>query len=93
MGFLSVIITAKVQILNMQLIRMAWLGTFSYSLYLLHSPFLNLFKVIILNKEISHQVPYHLWYVVLAILTITPTIYLIYYFTERIAINYKKKSL
>lgn len=90
-GFLALILLGKIRIINQLLFKATWLGTFSYSLYLLHAPFLDLFKAVVLNLQPDHQVPYHLWYGVLAILTIIPVIYLIYYFTERVAINYKKR--
>ncbi|MBB2144092.1 acyltransferase family protein [Pedobacter sp. LMG 31464] len=89
-GFIALIVLEKISIINSLLIQMTWIGTFSYSLYLFHTPFLSLFKAIIVNSESNHDIPYHLWYVILAILVITPIIYLIYCFTERVAINYKK---
>ena len=91
MGFLALIILEKIPVINHLLLQVTWIGTFSYSLYLLHLPLLNLFKAIIINSEYDGGAPYHLWYVILAILVITPIIYLIYYLTERLAINYKKK--
>lgn len=89
MGTLSIIITNKAYILNSMLKKFAWLGTFSYSIYLLHSPFLNLYQTFILNYQ--HVLPYHLWFVLLSIMATIPIIYVIYYFTERVAINYKRK--
>ncbi|MEE1945150.1 acyltransferase [Pedobacter sp. KR3-3] len=92
-GFLSLILLGKAPMMSNLLIKTTWIGTFSYSLYLLHSPLLDLYKAMIINLEPSHNLPYHLWYVILAIVTIVPITYFIYYFTERIAINYKKRSL
>lgn len=89
MGFLAVIIIHKQNFVNSFLIRFAWLGTFSYSIYLLHSPFLNFYQNLILNYK--HMLPYHLWFVLLSIIVTIPIIYAIYFLTERIALNYKRK--
>lgn len=70
---------------------LAWLGTFSYSLYLLHFPILLLFKALAIHYALNKELPYHLWYVAGSIMVIIPIVYLIYYFTERIALNYKKR--
>jgi peptidoglycan/LPS O-acetylase OafA/YrhL len=91
MGLLSIIILNKTPIVNKILKNFAWLGSFSYSIYLLHSPFLNLYQTIILNHQPNHKLPYHLWFVILSIVITLPIIYLIYYYTERFAINYKQK--
>jgi len=89
MGGLSIIILYKRSLINSILTRFAWLGTFSYSIYLLHSPFLNFYQSVILKYE--HTLPYHLWFVLLSIIITIPVIYLIYYFTERLAVSYKRK--
>lgn len=89
MGALSAVISCKQRLINSILTKFAWLGTFSYSIYLLHSPFLNFYQGLILNYQ--HTLPYHLWFVLLSIIITIPVIYIIYYFTERIAINYKRK--
>lgn len=89
MGVLSIIILYRQNIVSSILTRFTWLGTFSYSIYLLHSPFLNFYQTLILNYK--HALPYHLWFVFLSIIITIPIIYVIYYCTERIAINYKRK--
>jgi len=91
-GILALIVKNKLPILNRFLAAVSSLGAFSYSLYLLHFPILNLFREIALRYTKKHQLPYHLWYVLLSIIVTIPIIYGIYYYTERIAINYKKKS-
>lgn len=91
MAFLSTVILYKNNITAVFLQRFAWLGTFSYSIYLLHSPFLSLYQKVLLNQQANHNLPYHFWFVLLSIVVTLPIIYLIYYFTERVAINYKRK--
>lgn len=91
MGGLAVIVLNRGGMINNILKKSAWLGTFSYSIYLLHSPFLNLYQKLILNYLPNRSLPYHLWYVLLSVIVTLPVIYLIYYYTERIAINYKQK--
>ncbi|WP_343523813.1 acyltransferase [Pedobacter sp.] len=91
-GVLALIIKNKLPLVNKFLVAVSGLGAFSYSLYLLHFPILNLFKEIALRYTSNHQLPYHLWGVLLAIIITMPLIYAIYYCTERVAINYKKKS-
>ncbi|MCZ4221793.1 acyltransferase family protein [Pedobacter rhodius] len=90
-GSLSIIIAYKNSPVNGFLKKFAWLGAFSYSIYLLHAPFLNFYQTLILNYRQSHALPYHLWFVLLSIMVTIPIIYLIYYFTERIALNYNRK--
>ena len=90
-GFLALVLSERIKIINTILIRFAWLGTFSYSLYLLHFPLLNVGEAVILNMSPNNQKPYHLWYVLASIFIILPIIYYIYYFTERIAIHQKKR--
>lgn len=90
-GFLALVLSERVRIINNIFIRFAWLGTFSYSLYLLHFPLLNACEAIVLNISPNNQKPYHLWYVLASILIIFPIIFCIYYFTERLAIHQKKK--
>ncbi len=91
MGVLALVLNYKIKPINYLLNKIAWLGTFSYSLYLLHMPILNLLKAMVLHFSSNKALPYHLWYVCLAILVVMPTVYFIFYFTERYAINYKKK--
>ena len=91
-GVLALIVKNKLPLVNRFLTAISGLGAFSYSLYLLHFPILNLFREIALRYTENHQLPYHLWYVLLAIVVSLPIIYGIYYYTERITFNYKKKS-
>lgn len=93
MGCLSIIIAFKRNFFHAFLEKFAWLGTFSYSIYLLHSPFLNLYQKVILSYQPNHNLPYHLWFVLISIVVTLPIIYLIYYCSERLAINYKTKNL
>ncbi len=90
-GFLVIVITNKIAFISNLFKKMASLGTFSYSLYLLHMPFLIMYRAYILHNE--KDLPYHLWYTVLACILTVPVIYLIYLYTEKIAINYKQKAL
>lgn len=92
-GLLSVVILSKISFINKILNRFAWLGSFSFSLYLLHLPLINLFKVIVLNIQHVTELPFHQWYILASIFIILPVTYLIYYFTERKAIIYKRKII
>lgn len=89
-GFLTFIINEKKGITKLILTKFTWLGAFSYSIYLLHYPFLDFYQTLILNYQPNNILPYHLWYVVLSVIITLPIIYLIYYYTERFAVNYKK---
>lgn len=91
MGVLAYFITNKKNIVSWILTKMEWLGKFSFSLYLLHWPIFHLYRTILLFYQKTDQLPYHLWHVVLSICISIPIIYLIYYYTERIAINYKER--
>lgn len=88
-GALSMVVLSKSKRLNKLLSRFAWVGSFSFSLYLLHSPLIDLFKVIVLQLKSTNELPFHQWYILISVLVIIPVIYFIYYFTERIAIIYK----
>lgn len=90
-GILSFTITNPNHFTIIILTKVAWLGTFSYSIYLLHLPFISLYQSIILINQPNQQLPYHLWHVLLSIIMIMPIIYLIYYYTERRAIIYKRE--
>jgi len=90
-GFLSILIQNRFKSINYIIEKVSFLGLFSYSIYLLHYPFLNLIQQIIFKRQGINILPYNYWYVALSILITIPTIYLIYLFTERLAINYKKK--
>lgn len=89
-GVLALIISERATYISSFLVKFSWLGAFSYSLYLLHTPLIyGMAKIIMFST--SKQTSYHLWYVVLACLIIPPICYIIYYSTERPAIIYKKK--
>lgn len=90
-GLLSIMMIYGNNLIHIFLKKFVWLGTFSYSIYLLHVPFLNLYQMVILNYQTNHKLPYHLWFVLISILVTLPIIYLIYYYTERVAVNYKQK--
>ncbi|KIA95117.1 hypothetical protein OC25_07195 [Pedobacter kyungheensis] len=90
-GFIALIIKKNNSLLARALSYLAWLGTFSYSLYLLHFPILLLFKGLAIHYNKNRELPYHLWYVTGSIMAIIPIVYLIYYYSERIALNYKKR--
>lgn len=88
-GIFSLILANKADLLVKFLQRFSWLGMFSYSLYLLHTPMINLYGEILKLKY--HGLPFHLWFVLLASITTPIIIYILYYFTERLALNYKKR--
>lgn len=90
-GFFALLLSNKKNYLKLTLRRFSWLGAFSYSLYLLHVPIINIIRAIVIKNEANHILPYHLYYVLISILIILPIVYFIYYYTERIAINYKSK--
>jgi len=90
-GVLALIISRRVTYVSSFLIKLSWLGAFSYSLYLLHTPLIYAMEKIIIFSTNKQTTAYHLWYVVMACLIIPPLCYMIYYCTERPAINYKKK--
>jgi len=90
-GFVALMIIRNKSMLAMTLSSLSWLGTFSYSLYLLHFPILLLFKALAIYYAKNKELPYHLWYVTGSIIIIIPFVYLIYYYSERIALNYKKR--
>lgn len=89
-GFVALMIIRNKSMLARILSSLAWLGTFSYSLYLLHFPILLLFKSLAIYYAKNKELPYHLWYVTGSIIIIIPFVYLIYYYSERIALTYKK---
>jgi peptidoglycan/LPS O-acetylase OafA/YrhL len=89
MGLLSILIQNKTNFVNRFLSKFSFLGTFSYSLYLLHWPILILImNIVLINSE--NVIPYHYWYVIASIFISTLLIYIIYLFTEKKFINYKK---
>ncbi len=90
-GVLAMILTNKFSALSRFLSKFSIIGTFSYSLYLLHFPILSFFRLLIVDNSPTKSLPYHLWYVLISCIITVPVIYLIYYYTERVAINYKKK--
>lgn len=89
-GFLSFLLITKNKLVLNSLNKLTWLGAFSYSIYILHYPLLNLYQSLFYYINHTNKLPYHLWHVVIFTLISLPLIYLIYYFTERFAINYKK---
>ncbi|RZL49705.1 MAG: acyltransferase [Pedobacter sp.] len=91
MGGIALIISYDVPYLNNLLIKFSWLGMFSYTLYLMHSPLLYGMEKLIKFFSATNEISYHLWYVLLACFIVPPICYVIYYYTERIAINYKRK--
>jgi peptidoglycan/LPS O-acetylase OafA/YrhL len=92
-GNLSIVLIFRSNFINKTLAKFAWLGSFSFSIYLLHSPLIDLFRAIAFYYQKNTVLPYHQWYILLAVSLITPIIYLIYYFTERKAILYKSKII
>jgi len=88
-GIISLLISGKFVFVNNFFNKFLWLGKFSFSIYLLHYPILNIMEAVILSFD--RQKPYHVWYIPLSVIIVLPIIYIIYYFTERFAVNYKKK--
>lgn len=90
-GLIATLLGKPQTLISRLLRKLSGLATFSYTLYLVHSPIIYGFQKIISFYSPQKQLPYHTWYVLLASLTIIPISYIIYYYTERLAVNYKKK--
>lgn len=90
-GIIALLLAKPNTIISRVMRSLSVLATFSYTLYLVHSPIIYGFQKLIIYYSPKNQLPFHTWYVLLASLTIPPISYVIYYYTERLAINYKKK--
>lgn len=89
-SFLLLILNDRLARLSRLLSYFSWLGGFSYSLYLLHSPLLKLYKYVFVIPQGDENLPIHSWHVVIGSITALLLSYGIYYVTERFALNYKK---
>lgn len=90
-GLITFLLGKPQTLISRVIAKLSVLATFSYTLYLVHSPIIYGFQKIILFFSLKKQLPFHTWYVLMACLTIPPISYVIYYYTERLTINYKKK--
>jgi peptidoglycan/LPS O-acetylase OafA/YrhL len=84
-GGLSILLIYQPSKLTYFLAKFAWLGALSYSIYLLHAPFLNLYQSLIRYFQPNHALPYHLWYVAMSVMVTLPIIYIIYFFYGKIS--------
>ena len=89
-GLIAFLLGKPQTLISRSIRKLSGLATFSYTLYLVHSPIIYGFQKIISFYSPQKQLPFHTWYVFLACVTIPPISYIIYYYTERLAINYKK---
>lgn len=88
-GGIAFLISKPQCLISKVIAKLTGFGTFSYTLYLMHTPLIYGMQKIIFSFKGTYT-PYHPWFVILACFIIPPISYLIYYFSERLAIQYKK---